>query len=205
MHNIAVCVSGGGTNLQAILDASREGLLPNGKVALVVSDRESAGALGRAEAAGVPNMVIPKKRQSEITGAFRDFFIDYVVLSGYLSILPGAVIETYRNRIINIHPALCPAFSGMGFYGLKVHEAVLDSGVKITGATVHFADEGVDTGAILMQRAVPVRRSDTPETLRDRVLQTEHALIVEAVAALTDGRVAFDGGKAWITDKRSSE
>jgi phosphoribosylglycinamide formyltransferase-1 len=186
MKNIAVLISGGGTNLQALLDAEKDNGLPNGHIVLVVADRKSAGGIARAQSAGVDTATIPRKQQERLLPILQEHAVDLIVLSGYLSILPPEVIQTFRSRIINIHPALTPLFSGMGFYGLKVHEAVLASGMKITGATVHYADEGVDTGKIIAQRAVPVLPGDTPEILRDRVLETEHILLVETVRALTD-------------------
>lgn len=198
-QSIAVLISGNGTNLQALLDAQADGGLGPGRVKLVAADRKSAYGLARAEAAGVETAVIPRKKQEYLLPPLKNSSIDWVVLSGYLSILPEKLINEYRNRIINIHPALSPAFSGMGFYGLKAHEAVLASGVKITGATVHFVDEGVDTGAIIAQRAVPVLQGDTAETLRGRVLETEHKLLVETVKALVEGRVCLEDGKAWVT------
>lgn len=201
MYNIAVLISGGGSNLQALLDAQARGEFSQGRVTLVVADRSSAGGLLRAQQAGVETAVVPRKQQSGLLDLLPSRHIDFIVLSGYLSILPEALIVSYRNRIINIHPALTPLFCGMGYYGLKVHEAVLKSGMKVTGATVHFADEGVDTGMIIAQQAVPVAPDDTPETLRDRVLATEHILLVDAVKAWTEGRVRTGDGRAWIAPK----
>jgi phosphoribosylglycinamide formyltransferase-1 len=153
---------------------------------LVIADRKSAAGLRRAEAAGIKTALVPRKRQEELTRVLADHAVDRVITAGYLSILPKSAVEAYRGRIINIHPSLVPLFSGMGFYGLKVHEAVLASGMKVTGATVHFVDEGVDTGKIIGQRAVPVLPGDTAESLRDRVLETEHALLVNAVREWTE-------------------
>jgi phosphoribosylglycinamide formyltransferase-1 len=181
LYKLAVLISGGGSNLQALLDAQAQGLFENSRVVLAVADRKAASGLQRAEAAGVATALIPRKRQEELTRVLAGHNIDRIILAGYLSILPESAVKAYRGRIINIHPSLVPLFSGMGFYGLKVHEAVLASGMKITGATVHFVDEGVDTGKIIDQRAVPVLPGDTPESLRDRVLAVEHTLLVDAV------------------------
>lgn len=198
MYNIAVLISGGGTNLQALLDAQTRGVFTNARIALAVADRKSASGLARAEKAGVETALIPRKAQDRLIPLCSERRIDYIVLSGYLSILPEALIASYPNRIVNIHPALAPLFSGMGYYGIRVHEAVLKSGMKVTGATVHFVDEGVDTGLIIAQRPVPVRYGDTPETLRDRVLETEHVLLVDTVKALTEDRVIIENGVAWM-------
>jgi phosphoribosylglycinamide formyltransferase-1 len=199
---IAVLISGGGTNLQAILDAERYGLagnrdrcmrmecgackghgcLLNARVSLVLSSRRDAGGLERAARAGVPNLVVLRKDFHKILGILIKHEIDYIVLAGFLSLLPEEVVRHYRGRIINTHPALIPLFSGKGFYGMRVHEAVLASGMKVSGAT---ADAGVDTGEIIGQRAVPVLPDDTAETLRDRVLATEHIMLVDVVKTLT--------------------
>ncbi|MDR1663791.1 MAG: phosphoribosylglycinamide formyltransferase [Clostridiales bacterium] len=197
---IAVLISGGGTNLQALLDAQAGGRLPRGRVALVVSDRKNAGGLARAAKAGVASAFVSRKDPGRLVEILRERQIDLIVLAGYLSILPGEVIASFRGRVINIHPALTPLFSGMGFYGLKVHEAVLASGMKVTGATVHFVDEGVDTGTIIAQRPVPVLDGDTPEILQARVLETEHALLTDCVKALTECRVRAKNGKAWVEE-----
>jgi phosphoribosylglycinamide formyltransferase-1 len=181
LHNTAVLISGGGSNLQALLDAQARGDFSNTRIALVVADRKSATGIERAKAAGVPVALVPRKKQHELMQVLNEHNIYRIVLSGYLSILPPEVVAAYRNRVINIHPSLLPSFGGMGFYGLRVHEAVLEYGVKFTGATVHFVDEGVDTGRIIDQRAVRVMPGDTPENLRDRVLEAEHELLVDVV------------------------
>jgi phosphoribosylglycinamide formyltransferase-1 len=177
---LAVFISGGGSNLQALINAQEQGSFPNALLALVIADRKCAG-FERAEKAGIPYVLVPRKKQDGLIQSLSSHKIDRIILSGYLSILPAEVVAAYRDRIINIHPSLIPLFSGMGFYGIKVHEAVIGSGMKITGATVHFVDEGVDTGRIIDQRAVRVEENDTPETLQKRVLETEHALLVDVV------------------------
>ena len=186
---IAVLVSGGGTNLQAILDAQAAGRLPHGEVALVVSNRTGAYALERARAAGVPALTITKKQyggqagfEAALTKALADYGIELIVLAGFLSILSGDFTQRWPRRILNVHPSLIPAFCGEGFYGLKVHEAALARGAKVTGATVHFVNEIPDGGEILFQKAVRVRPGDTPETLQRRVMeQAEWKLLPRAV------------------------
>jgi phosphoribosylglycinamide formyltransferase-1 len=187
-------VSGGGTNLQALLDAEKNGSLGYGKIALVVSDRP-AYALERAKAAAVPAFVeapdksIPKEaRRQELSRRIlllaEDRNIGLIVLAGFLSILAGEIIQAYSSKIINLHPALLPKFGGDGMYGLHVHRAVLDAGETESGCTVHLVDAGTDTGAILLQRRVPVLPNDTPETLAERIHREEHIAIVEATAKL---------------------
>ena len=186
---IAVLVSGGGTNLQAILDTQAAGRLPHGEVALVVSNRTGAYALERARAAGVPALTITKKQyggqagfEAALTKALADYGIELIVLAGFLSILSGDFTQRWPRRILNVHPSLIPAFCGEGFYGLKVHEAALERGVKVTGATVHFVNEIPDGGEILFQKAVRIRPGDTPETLQRRVMeQAEWKLLPRAV------------------------
>ena len=189
LKNIAVMVSGGGTNLQALIDAQESGILKSGKIALVISGKEGAYALTRAEKAGIPTRIIPRRAyaaQEEfdraILDAWREARIDLVVLAGYLSILSANVTGgAYRDRIINVHPSLIPSFCGEGFYGLRVHEAALEKGVKVTGATVHIVNEVPDGGKILLQKAVEVREGDTPQTLQKRVMeQAEWALLPQA-------------------------
>lgn len=188
LKNIAVMVSGGGTNLQALIDAQERGELCSGRIALVISGKEGAYALERAKKAGIPTLVIPRKAyaaQEEfdraILDAWREARIDLVVLAGYLSILSAHVTESYRDRIINVHPSLIPSFCGAGFYGLGVHQAALEKGVKVTGATVHIVNEVPDGGRILLQKAVEVWDGDTPETLQKRVMeQAEWVLLPQA-------------------------
>lgn len=189
LFNIAVLVSGGGTNLQAIIDATESGEIPRARVALVVSNREGAYGLQRADKHCIPAVVVPKSELSELLSVLQECEIDGIVLAGYLSIVPPEVVHAYPDKIINIHPALLPDFGGMGYYGIRVHEAVLEACVGITGATAHLVDCGVDTGANLVQGEVPVLPSDTPDILQKRVLKMEHKVLVRAVRALTDGTV----------------
>ncbi len=188
MRNIAVMVSGGGTNLQALIDAEKAGKIPHGKITLVIASNDSAYALERAKNNGIEAVVV-KRKAYENQDAFDDAIvetlhahhIDMVVLAGYLSILGETVIQAYRDRIINIHPSLIPSFCGKGFYGLKVHEAALARGVKVTGATVHLVNEIPDGGRILKQKAVYIEDGDTAETLQRRVMeQAEWILLPEA-------------------------
>lgn len=197
-------VSGGGTNLQALIDAQARGELKSGKLALVVSGREGAYALARAERAGVPAAVIPRKQfdtQEEfddaILAAWKEARIDLVVLAGYLSILSARVTGgAYRDRIINIHPSLIPSFCGAGFYGLKVHQAALQYGVKVTGATVHIVNEVPDGGRILLQKAVEIREDDTPETLQRRVMEeAEWKLLPRAAELMCQTLTPLYGGQ----------
>lgn len=188
MRNIAVMVSGGGTNLQALIDAEKAGKIPHGKITLVVASNDSAYALERAENNGIETVVVKRKAYENqdafdkaIVETLHAHNIDMVVLAGYLSILGETVIQAYRDRIINIHPSLIPSFCGKGFYGLKVHEAALARGVKVTGATVHLVNEIPDGGRILKQKAVYIEDGDTAETLQKRVMeQAEWILLPEA-------------------------
>ncbi len=192
MLKIAVCVSGGGTNLQAIIDSINSGKLENTKIVRVISNNPNAYALERAKNAGIDAVCVsPKsfKNRSEfndaLLAALNEADPDLIVLAGFLVVIPLNVIETYRGRIINIHPSLIPSFCGTGFYGLKVHEAALARGVKITGATVHYVDEGTDTGPIIMQKAVEVKEGDTPEILQRRVMeQAEWIILPESIGLI---------------------
>ena len=181
---IAVLVSGGGTNLQALIDTC----IPSGEIALVVASRPGVYALERAYKAGIPSMVIARKGrmqqefEAELTAALEEYKIDLIVLAGFLTILSEDFTKKYPRRIINIHPSLIPSFCGEGFYGLRVHEAALERGVKLTGATVHFVNEIADGGEIILQKAVEVKAGDTPETLQRRVMeQAEWILLPQAV------------------------
>ena len=208
MLKIAVCVSGGGTNLQALLDAIDNGTITNAEVKVVISNNKSAYALERAKNHGIENLCIsPKDYPSR--EAFNETFlakldsyeVDLVVLAGFLVVIPPKMIETYRNRIINIHPSLIPSFCGTGYYGLKVHEGVLSRGVKVTGATVHFVDEGTDTGPIILQKAVEVEQDDTPEILQRRVMeQAEWIIMPKAIDLIANGRVSVVDGRVRIED-----
>ena len=175
---IAVLVSGGGTNLQALIDAQNSGKIHSGEIALVISNKEGAYALTRAENAGIPAVTILKKNfasakefEEAILKELRQNGIEMIVLAGFLSILSADFTSQYPNRILNVHPSLIPAFCGAGFYGLRVHEAALSYGVKVTGATVHYVNEIPDGGEILLQKAVKIRRGDTPEILQKRVME----------------------------------
>jgi len=187
LYNLAVLISGSGTNLQAIIDAVENGDIPDAKVALVISDRSGAYGLERAEKHGIANMEIDKNEILKLLDTLKAYKTDGIVLAGYLSIVPMEIIAAYSGKIINIHPALLPMFGGMGYYGIKVHQAVLASGVRYTGATAHIVDGGVDTGAVLVQGLVPVLPDDTAENLQQRVLKTEHGVLVHAVKALVEG------------------
>lgn len=192
MLNIGVLVSGGGTNLQALIDAQNGGIIKSGRIVTVVSDREGAYALERAEKAGIDGHSILKKDYAEkadfdkaLVEYLKSKNVDIVVLAGFLSILGKDFISAYRDRIVNIHPSLIPSFCGDGFYGLKVHQAAIDYGVKVTGATVHLVNEITDGGKILMQKAVYINDDDTAETLQKRVMQeAEWQILPQAVEML---------------------
>ena len=194
MVNIAVLVSGGGTNLQALIDAEKRGELGVGRLTLCISSNDKAYALTRAKDHGIRTAVVAKRAYSDmdtyaqaLLDMLRGDDIGLIVLAGFLTILPDAVIAAYRDRIINVHPSLIPSFSGEGFYGLRVHEAALDYGVKVTGATVHLVSEVVDGGKILLQKAVEVLPGDTPETLQKRVMrEAEWQLLPRAAALLCE-------------------
>lgn len=206
MLRLAVLVSGGGTNLQALLDKMDQGKLPNVSIEVVISSNDDAYAIQRAISYGIPWTVINKKQyedKEKFDEAFykllRSYRIDLIVLAGFLLILPKNVVEHYNNRIINVHPSLIPAFCGKGFYGLKVHEAALERGVKVTGATVHFVDEGTDTGPIILQKPVPVLDEDTPETLQRRVMkEAEWEIMPEAIRLISEGQVTVKDNKVII-------
>ena len=197
MRNIAALVSGGGTNLQAILESERRGQNPNGKVTLVVASKPGVYALERAKNFGVPGVVVRRKDyataeefDAALLNVLREHHIDLVVLAGFLSVLGPSVIAAYPDRILNVHPSLIPSFCGPGFYGLRVHEAALARGVKVTGATVHFVNEVCDGGPILLQKAVEVQPGDTPETLQKRVMvEAEWQLLPKAIAMVCNGEV----------------
>lgn len=197
MMKIAVLVSGGGTNLQAILESERRGENPNGKVTLVVASKPGVYALERAASFGVPTAVVSRKdyaTSEEFDAALLNVLqkngIELVVLAGFLSVLGPSVIAAYPNRILNVHPSLIPSFCGPGFYGLRVHEAALARGVKVTGATVHFVNEVCDGGPILLQKAVEIQPGDTPEVLQKRVMvEAEWKLLPRAIAMVCNGEV----------------
>ena len=209
MLSIVVLVSGGGTNLQAIMDKIADGTVTNTKIAAVISNNANAYALERAKNAGIPaECISPKQFENRdlfneaLLAGVKKYNPDLVVLAGFLVIIPPALIAEYRNRLINIHPSLIPSFCGTGYYGLKVHEAVLARGNKVTGATVHFVDEGTDTGPILLQKAVYVQQGDTAEVLQKRVMvEAEWEILPQAIDAIANGRVVMEDGKAWIKEK----
>lgn len=179
MINISVLVSGGGTNLQALIDKIQSGELEGAKIVQVIASREGVFALERAAKAGIKGKVI--KDTETLLKELAAEETDLIVLAGYMKVLEPAVIEAYRKRIVNIHPSLIPKYCGKGFYGKRVHQAVLDGGETVSGATVHFVDEGVDTGEIILQRQVPVEPGDTADTLAARVLKTEHVILAEGI------------------------
>lgn len=208
MLKIVVLVSGGGTNLQAIMDAVEAKTITNTEIIGVISNNKNAYALERAKKHGIPAMCISPK-DYESREAFNDAFLDelqqlnpdLIVLAGFLVVIPEKVIRQYEHRMINIHPSLIPAFCGKGYYGLKVHEAALKRGVKVVGATVHFVDEGTDTGPIILQRAVEVCPGDTPETLQRRVMeQAEWKILPEAIDLIANDRVKVSDGRVVITE-----
>lgn len=198
MLNIGVLVSGSGSNLQALMDKIEDGYI-DGKIRVVISDRSGAYGIDRAIAASIPALVLDRKTMNrddlntKLYDALKCYDVDLVVLAGYLSILSEDIIEGYRNAIINIHPSLIPSFCGPGYYGLKVHKSVIEYGAKVSGCTVHFVDEGTDTGPIILQKAVEVMEDDTPENLQKRILEYEHKLLPEAVRLICLGKVQIDG------------
>ena len=206
MLKLAVLVSGGGTNLQAIIDSIESGKVTNASVGVVISNNKNAYALERARKHGIEAVCISPK-EYESRDAFNQAMLDYleqagidlIVLAGYLVVVPEIIIEKFRNRIINIHPSLIPSFCGTGYYGLKVHEAALRRGVKVSGATVHFVDEGTDTGPIIMQKAVCVKSGDTPEVLQRRIMEeAEWVLLPAAIDAIANGRVHLHDGLVTV-------
>lgn len=197
MLNVLVCVSGGGTNLQAIIDGVEQGKIRNTRIVRVISNNPGAYALTRAKEHGINSVCISPK-DYESRDAFHEAFLnavdeaapDLIVLAGFLVVIPKEMIRKYRNRIINIHPSLIPSFCGTGYYGLKVHEAALERGVKITGATVHFVDEGTDTGPILLQKPVEVHKGDTPKILQQRVMEeAEWIILPKAIDMIANGEL----------------
>lgn len=196
---IAVLVSGGGTNLQAIIDAQKEGILTSGKVELVVADKKEAYALTRAENNNIKTEVIVKKEcaskqefEEKIIAVLEENEIDFIILAGFMQILSESFTTKYANRIINVHPSLIPSFCGEGFYGLRVHEAALEYGVKVTGATVHFVNEIPDGGKIIAQKAVEILEGDTPETLQKRVMENAEWIILPKAAEIVSQKMLED-------------
>lgn len=210
MLKIVVCVSGGGTNLQAILDSLDDGTITNTEVAAVISNNPNAFALERAREYAIDAVCISPK-QFENRDSFNRAFLDKVnhyqpdliVLAGFLVVIPEMMIQAYRNRIINIHPSLIPSFCGTGYYGLKVHEGALERGVRVTGATVHFVDEGTDTGPIILQQPVMVEAEDTPEILQRRVMeQAEWKILPQAIDLIANDKVKVVDGRVVVTVDR---
>lgn len=208
MLRVLSMVSGGGTNLQAIIDSVKNGTITNTELVGVISNNKSAYALTRAEENGIDAKCIsPKDYESrevfnqELLKAVDAYEPDLIVLAGYLVVIPPEMIKKYKNRIINIHPSLIPSFCGTGYYGLKVHEAALARGVKVVGATVHFVDEGTDTGPIILQKAVEVQNGDTPEVLQRRVMeQAEWKILPRAIDLIANGKVEVEGHRTIVTE-----
>ena len=209
MKNIVVLVSGGGTNLQAFIDSQARGEINGGRISCVISSKEGAYALERAEKANIPTVVIPRKEYSDnktyseaILAELDRQKADLVVLAGFMIILDECVTKAYPYRIINVHPALIPSFCGEGFYGLKVHEKALEYGVKVSGATIHFVNEKADAGAIILQGTVNVENDDTPEVLQRRIMENvEWKLLPKAVSLFCEDRIFIKDGKAYVSGK----
>lgn len=203
MLKIAVLVSGGGSNLQAIIDKVSDGYLDKVSIEYVISDTKGAYALERAEKAGIRTLTYDKKEYGDsLSGKILETLkgnVDVIVLAGFFSIIKKELIDEFRNRIINIHPSLIPSFCGKGAYGIHVHEKAIEYGVKISGCTVHFVDEGTDTGAIILQKSVPVYGEDTPKQLQERILVEEHKALPEALKLISEGKVRVEGRRTFIS------
>lgn len=208
MKKIVVLVSGGGTNLQALIDAQKSGIIKNGEITCVISSKPDVYALERAKNNDIPTRVIPRKEypdsvtySQEILKALREEKADLVVLAGFMTILDECVTKEYAYKIINVHPALIPSFCGEGYYGLKVHEKALEYGVKVSGATIHFVNEKADAGAIILQGVVDVKKDDTPEILQRRIMENvEWKLLPEAVSLFCQDRIKIINGKAYVME-----
>ncbi len=206
MLKIAVLVSGGGTNLQAIIDAIADGTIQNAQICLVLSNNKGVYALERAKKAGIPSKVVSPKEfptrddfNKALLETVKESGADLVVLAGFLCVIPEEMVTAFENRILNIHPSLIPSFCGTGYYGLKVHEAALERGVRISGATVHFVDKGTDTGPIVLQKAVEVLPDDTPKSLQLRIMeQAEWKILPQAIDLIAQGRVKVEGRKVTL-------
>ena len=209
MLKLGVLVSGGGTNLQAIMDAMDAGAITNAEIGLVISNNKGAYALKRAESREITAKCISPKDYADreefhraLLTELQENQVDLVVLAGYLVAIPPMIVEAYPNRIINIHPSLIPSFCGTGYYGLRVHEGVLARGVKVTGATVHFVDTGTDTGPIILQKAVEVHQGDAPEVLQKRVMEeAEWKILPAAINLIANGKVSVQDGKVIIAEE----
>lgn len=205
MKKIAVFASGGGTDFQSVIDANESCKFC--EIACLIASKPGIGAIERAEKHGIPHAVFAKadypdleKLYSDLTGLLEGYGVDYIVLAGWLKIIPDSFIERFRDRMINIHPSLIPAFCGAGYYGLKVHKAVIEYGAKVSGCTVHFVDEVPDGGAIIAQRTVNVDVNDTPESLQEKILVEEHKLLPYCTRKLCEGKIIKDGRKVTISD-----
>ncbi len=207
VKKFAVLVSGGGTDLQAIIDGIKTGIIKNGEISLVLGSKEDIFALNRAQKENIKTAVVKRKDFSDlaefdtkILETLKAHNADFVVLAGYLNIIGKQTISAYENKIINIHPALIPSFCGMGYYGSKVHEAVYKSGVRVSGCTVHFVDEGADTGLIIAQKTVEVLFEDTPETIAKKVLKEEHKLLPEIVGKMAEDKIKIIDNRVFIEE-----
>lgn len=197
MLNIGVLISGGGTNLQAIIDETKAGGI-NGTLKIVISNKENAYGLERARLNGIE--AIYETDEDKIIEILRENNIDLIVLAGYLKIITPKFVEVFRNKIINIHPSLIPSFCGKGYYGEKVHQGVIDYGAKVTGATVHFVDEGADTGAIIMQETIKVEQNDDAKSLAKRVLEVEHRILKESIRLFCENKLSIQGRRVFINE-----
>ena len=197
MLNIGVLISGGGTNLQAIIDETKSGGI-NGTVKLVISNKENAYGLERARLSKIK--AVYETDEDKIIGLLKENNIDLIVLAGYLKIITPKFVDEFRNKIINIHPSLIPSFCGKGYYGETVHQGVIDYGAKVTGATVHFVDEGADTGAIIMQEAVNVEQDDDAKSLAKRVLEVEHRILKESIRLFCENKLSIQGRRVFINE-----
>ena len=205
MKNIAVLASGGGTDFQSVIDANkRENFCV---IKYLIASKEGIGAIERAKREGIKTAVFAKKDYPDLEDLYAELAallnsedVDYIVLAGWLKIIPASFTEKFKDRIINIHPALIPAFCGKGYYGLKVHEAAIEYGVKVSGATVHFVEADVDAGAVIMQKTVPVEEDDTPERLQARVLKIEHEILPWCVKLLCEGKIVKEGRRVRVSD-----
>lgn len=197
MLNIGVLISGGGTNLQAIIDETKSGGI-NGTVKLVISNKENAYGLERARLSKIK--AVYETDEDKIIELLKENNIDLIVLAGYLKIITPKFVDEFRNKIINIHPSLIPSFCGKGYYGEKVHQGVIDYGAKVTGATVHFVDEGADTGAIIMQEAVNVEQGDDAKSLAKRVLEVEHRILKESIRLFCENKLSIQGRRVFINE-----
>ena len=197
MLNLGVLISGGGTNLQAIIDETKSGGI-NGTVKLVISNKENAYGLERTRLSKIK--AVYETDEDKIIGLLKENNIDLIVLAGYLKIITPKFVDEFRNKIINIHPSLIPSFCGKGYYGEKVHQGVIDYGAKVTGATVHFVDEGADTGAIIMQETVNVEQDDDAKSLAKRVLEVEHRILKESIRLFCENKLSIQGSRVFINE-----